>query len=177
MSNMSNGQQTSFPSVQDEGLFAGFLPDYASQERDILSYVNEETTAGIPFGVMVAQGTADRGCVLMAAQNDDLIGIVVKNQAYDTKRELDDNGALKPDVMVNVLRRGRIWVAVDESVAPGDDVRVDEDGGTFTKTAENDVTIDISKNARWLSSTTGAGLALLEFDMTGLTANATADAE
>lgn len=174
MSDMSSGQQTSFSLDQEEKLLPGSLPDAAHQTENILAYVSEEASAEIPFGRMLAQGTADRQCLLMAAQADGLVGVAVRSQAYQVDTQLGSTG-LKPKVSVSVLTKGRIYVTAVDAVAPGDAVRLNESGGTFQTAASAGVTVDISKNARWLTSADAGEVALLEFDMTGLDANKTSD--
>jgi len=128
---------------------------------------------------MVKQGTGDDVCLRLSAGTDKLIGIVVHSHAYEKDIELGDSG-LKPKVTVGVLARGKIWVDVEEAVAVTDAVRVfvSDTGhvaGKFGKTADAGKSLDISKFARWLTSTTGAGIAQVEVDMTGRS-QATADA-
>lgn len=80
---------------------------------------------------------------------------------------------------VNILRRGQIWVWTTEAVGLTDNVRfwdTDYSGttagsflGRFCKTASGTRTTLFSNGARWLSKTSGAGLALLEIEMTAAT--------
>lgn len=171
---VTSGQQLTYSQEQTTDLFAGSLADMGDAEQQILSYVNEEASAEMPFGRMLAKGTADFDALLMAAQADALIGVLVHSQAYQKDTELGSTG-LKPDVTLNVLTKGRIWVNVTEDVTPASAVRVDEDGGQFRDSAEANVTIDISKNARYLTTALSGTLALLEFNMTGLDANKSSD--
>jgi hypothetical protein len=157
-------------SIQQGVAFDGMLGD-ASMLKDCRSYVNEEASAEIPFGVMVAQGTGDDGCLKLAATSDKLIGIVVHSHSYQKDNELGSTG-LKPTVVLSVLTRGKIWVPVEEAVTPASDVLVravaggSEVAGAFRDTADSTDCIDISSWARYLTSTTAAGRALLEFDVT-----------
>lgn len=142
----------------------------ASRDENVRSYVSEESSAEIPFGVMVAQGSAVDGALKLAATSDKLIGVVVFDQAYAKDTELGDTG-LKPKVTLGVMTRGRIWVPVEEAVTPASAVLVravasgNEVAGAFRDTADSSDCIDISAWARYLSSTSGAGLVLLEFDV------------
>lgn len=174
MSNMTNGQQTTYPQDQTEELFAGSLPDAAHQTQHVRAFVNEEAASEIAFGVMVKQGTADDDAKLMAAQADHLVGIVVRSQAYSKDEELGSTG-LKPNVSMSVLRKGRIWVEAVDAVTPSDPVRVHKTGGTFQTAAAVGDTVNISANANWLTSAGAGELALLEFDMTGLNTNKSSD--
>lgn len=185
--------QTSVSTDFDRAV-AGLLADLGTAESgDILSYTSEEATAGIPFGICVAQGTADDGAKLVATTADVLIGIAVYGNHFATTVDgspelIPADGityadpAIMPEVTFGVMRRGRIWVRTEEAVAPGDPVRVRgvvtsndtgylaanaEQKGAFRKTADDTTdTTDISAFARWCS-TAGAGeLALLEADFT-----------
>ena len=141
---------------------AGQLAD-STRLSDCASYVSEEASSEIPFGRMLKQGTAVDGCLLMTAQADAMIGISVFTQARERDVQLGDTG-IKPKCMVTVAKRGRIWVSVSEAVTPASTVRVHKTGGTFLATASAGNTV-VLKHARYLTSTSGAGLAMLEFDI------------
>ena len=152
------------PAAAFAGLRGDGAPHYAR------SKVSEEASAEIPFGVMVGAGSADDGCLALAAVTDKLAGVVVHSHAYNKDNELGSTG-LKPDVTVSVLRKGTIWDDVEEAVAVGGTVLVravatgGEQAGEFRTTADASDLIDISANASWLTSTSGAGLALLSIDL------------
>lgn len=150
--------------------FAGML--VSSQNNDVQSYVSEEASAEIPFGVMVKQGTADDQTLLISAQADVPVGIVVHSHAYAKDEELGSTG-LKPEVEISVLKRGVIWVTVEEAVTPASVVRYRavvsgvEVAGAFRDTADSTDTIACTTFARYLTSADADGLAQLEIDMTG----------
>jgi hypothetical protein len=149
------------PASLDRFTQAGQLADLG--DNDIATYVSEEGSAEIPFGVMVAQGTEDNGCLKMAVSTDKLVGVVVATQAMNKPNELGDTGIL-PGIAVSVMKRGRIVVTAADAVTPADPVRVNESGGTFQTGSSGGVTT-LLKHARWLT-TAGAGeLAVVEFDM------------
>lgn len=159
--------------------FAGMLADAANTE-DVDSYVSEEASAEMPFGAMVCQGASDDTCKIFGANTDKMVGIVQHSHAYQIANELGAVG-LKPKVTIGVKKRGKIWVTVDEAVTPASAVRVRNDAnggantnGTFRTTASAGHTMNISSFARFLSTTTGAGVALLEYDVT-MRSGATAD--
>ena len=96
----------------------------------------------------------------------------------------DSNGniGLLPNITVQIKRRGRAWVAIDENVTPTSHVRarttrVSGFGpGTFRASASAGVTNDFSKAANWCGTYTAAsGIGLLEFDFTGAFSLMTAD--
>lgn len=160
--------QTSVSAAMTEA-FQGMLGD-ASYHKHVESYVNEESSAEIPFGVFVKRGTAANTAIKLTATSDELEGVVVHSHAYDKDNELGTTG-LKPKVTMGVLARGRIWVPVEEAVTPASSVLVravatgSEVAGACRDTADGSDCIDISKYARFLTSTSGAGIALLEYDV------------
>jgi hypothetical protein len=155
--------------------FAGMLGD-SSYVKNVRSYVSEESSAEIPFGVAVFRGTSNEelGCLLAsstaAAMAAAMLGVVVHSHAYDKPLEVGDTG-IKPKMTVGVLTHGRIWVPVEDAVDPGDAVRVrivvtgNEVKGAFRAAQDSADCVNISAFARWLTVTTGAGIALLELDM------------
>lgn len=163
--------QTSVPQ-SIAGAFAGMLADSSHQE--IRSFVSEESSAEMRFGIMLCQGTADNGAKILntssAAMATALVGILVHSHAYAKDTELGSTG-LKPKTTLNVLHRGRCWVTVEEAVTPASAVKVravaagNEVAGAFRDTADSTDCVDISKFARYLSSAGAGELALVEIDM------------
>ncbi len=154
--------------------FAGMLAD-TSGKRCSAKY-SEEASAEIPFGVMVCRGTdKDDGALLLntssAAMADILLGVVVHSHAYDKDNELGDTG-LKSAVSFDVLTHGRIYVLPEETVHPGDAVRVravaggSEVKGAFRTTADSTDCVDITSFARWARGGDSTTPAILELDMT-----------
>ncbi len=152
--------------------FAGMKAD--SAHCDVDSFINGESSAEIPFGVMVAQGTAynEARKLTTGDTTDDFIGITMHSHAYAKPDELGDTG-VKVDCMLNVMARGRVYVQVEEAVTPASKplVRIIASGsevaGAFRDTADASDCIDVSAYCRFKSSTSGAGVAILEFDMSG----------
>lgn len=163
--------------VRPTTAFIGMLGD-TSYAKNVESYVNQEASAEIAWGFMVKQGSTDTSAILLTAATDvdKLVGIVAYSQAYDKPNELGDWG-LKPKVTLGVLKKGQIWVPVDEAVTPASPVRVRNTTnggangtllgpGSFRTTASATHTILCSSFMRFKTTTTGAGIALVEFDMT-----------
>lgn len=186
---MSIGQTTVVAKMT--GGFPGLLAD-TSFEPDVVSYVSDETSKTIGFGLMLQQGsTSDSGALLLTGNTNKLVGIVVHSHAYEIDQELSTVAVgthtlpgLLPGITLGLLQRGRIWVEVDEAVAIGDPVRVRCDShlsspqdipGQFCKTADAGHTLNITPFARWITSTTGAGVAILEIDSIANRSTATAD--
>jgi hypothetical protein len=162
------------------------MPGDASGHKNVRSYVSEESSAEIPFGVMVVEGTDGATQALLphtsaAASEQIMLGVVQHSHYYAKDIELGDVG-LKPGATLGVRTHGTILVLIEENVAIGDDVRVrvvatgDEQAGAFRTTADDTSDcVDISAFARWVSAGTAAeGFAELEIDMTNR-ASAVAD--
>lgn len=149
------------------GAFAGQSGDSSNKQDD--SFINGESSAEIPFGVVVQQGTADNECLLLTATSNVLIGVTLHSNNYQLTTELGTTG-VKPNVTMNVRSQGRVWVTVEEAVTPASNVLVravaagSEVAGAFRDTADGSDCIDISGFARYLTSAGIAGLALVEFD-------------
>lgn len=161
---------------------AGMLAD-DGQNKDVIGYTSEEASAGIRPGVMVKQGAADFGALLLAATTDKLIGVAVYGQAYARPEEIDDDG-YQPLCTFDVLVKGRVWVLTETDWTPGAQVHVRVtsevagDLGQFLNAKDGAKSMDVSKFCRFMNSGTGTanapGLALVSIDMT-MAANATAD--
>lgn len=155
--------------------FAGMLAENYPAQCD--SRVNEEASAEIPFGTMVIRGTDEDEqalqCHTSAATVEQLFaGIVVWSDNYAKDTELGSTG-LKPGVMLNLLQKGRIYVLPEDTVDPGDPVRVRavvagaEVKGAFRTAADSTDCVDISAFARWVRGGSSTVPAVLEIDMTG----------
>lgn len=110
-----------------------------------------ETAAGVGFGLPVAQGSDDNGCIAYAGSG--YLGITVR------ERSLDPNN---PDKFAQydsarILQKGTVWVQASKAVAAGDSVYITDDGD-FTDEATSNFQIP---GARWDTSTTEAALALV----------------
>lgn len=153
---------------------AGLLADN-TLTKDCLPGTSEESSAEIPFGVMVAIGTEDDGALLLhtsaAAMASKLKGVSVFGHGYAKPQELGDTG-FKPKCTFDVLNKGRIYVLVEETVAVGDDVRVrvvtagNEVKGAFRATQDSTDCVKINKFAKWIRGASSGGLAVVEIDMT-----------
>jgi hypothetical protein len=170
------GVQTSVVN-QTTATFAGAIADMGDVESD--TYVNGETSAEIPFGRMVRENS-DHVAKLLAGASPVLAGIAMQSHAL-----AGGGGASGVDVgltgykvgsTLGVARRGVIWVYTEEAVSPTDEVRVrhtangaGKEVGQFLEDADSGKSLLITNGAHWRSSTSGAGLAMLEIDMAALT--------
>lgn len=98
--------------------YAGMLADSSDALIDHLS--QDETSAAIHFGKAI-KANGETGCKLPASASDEIQGIAMAAAL------VPDDGtdrAYQPGSMVQVLRRGRIWVEVEQTVAKDDPVFV-----------------------------------------------------
>lgn len=112
----------------------------------------------IGFGVVVVQADGDFNVTTIAnaatADPGGYVGISVRDQSVDPN--VADN--YSEFANVNVMTKGTIWVNAYESVAAGDPVYFVTATGALGKTSASSTLI---ANARWETSRTGAGLALV----------------
>lgn len=156
----------------------GQLADLHTAEfGDVVSAVNDEAAAELPFGILVKHqaGAMDKAALPTAIAN--LLGVTVFAHNFAKPVQLGDTG-VKPDVSLGVLRKGRIYVTAVDAVTPADEVHVRIGGvgqkGSFQKAAVVGETIDITAFAKWCGSAGAGGVVELEIDMTNA-ALATAD--
>jgi hypothetical protein len=166
------GQQTT-ANVSQTAAFAGMV--VSTEPHTIRSYVSEEASAELPFGIMLKQGTADGQALQIDDAGDvaEFIGVLAHSHKYAKPTQVGDTG-VKPDQSLNVLTKGVIWVEVEEAVTPLSAVRVrmvatgDEVAGAFRDTADDTTDCaDVSLFCRYLTSAAANGLAQLEIDMVG----------
>jgi hypothetical protein len=97
---------------------AGQLADRGS--ADVMTMYNREASAEIPFGRAVKFGstTDPTSAVCPTAQPDLVAGIVLHSYQYAPGLDLGDDGIL-PDRPMQVLRRGRVCVLLEDAVTVG----------------------------------------------------------
>lgn len=144
---------------------------------DIMSMYNSEASAEIAFGRAVKFGSTsgtDIDALLPAAETDKVAGIVVHSHAYSsaTGGDLGTTG-VKPGGMLNVLRRGRIYVKCEDGCVPGDRLWVRAVGSTppeylggLNNADDSTDMIDCTNQGVWLSTASADSIALLEVDFT-----------
>jgi hypothetical protein len=158
----------------------GMLADAA--ENNIVSRYSDNVA---PFGRCVVRDTVDGKVKLPAAileildgngESRPVEGIVVMSQAIEEQPEntlgvADANVPAYPaQYAFSVMRKGTVWVWSEQAVSPTDQVFVraiasgDEKPGNFRKDADTANAAQL-KGARFASTTTGAGLVLLEIDL------------
>lgn len=180
--------QTSHPRKMASGRI-GEIAD-SSYAKHSATFVNGMTATGVGtdvlmFGTLVKDDKSTSGTITahrLTAQADVLAGILVLDDAYDIPNELgaaeDTAGSpgLKPGVPGTVLQRGRIRVALDETVAVGDAVRYyakvvagKRQGAFRTSDPTGTDTVLIATGAKFIEAGTVATGAVLEFDLLAMT--------
>lgn len=163
--------QTSYDYTQPNA-FAGMI---ASGEHEVLSYRNQETSA-IPFGIMVAQGTLEGDLKLMVSGAKP-IGVLVHTHAANQWGITEASTAgLQPgnssSGMGSVMREGRVYVLVEQTVTVADPVyyRHTANGagklqvGAFRMDADTSHAY-LLNGGRWIKGATAGNYAELEFDI------------
>lgn len=140
-----------------------------------MSFVSGHDEGGEPQSMSVAQTYTSRQCQLPddTNANQPFMGISVhKHVAPASVNENAFTGeqGIADTQTVDVLRSGRIWVYSETAVDPTAAVyyRYATNGGNTKKGAfskTTDAGNQILKNAQWIGTTTGAGIAQLEIDM------------
>lgn len=177
-----NGVQGVYPLIQTLGAEGAIADMQAYVTR---SYRNQ-TGGVIPFGVLVATDNTPTSNDTFAADYATgpagILGLATEVKHFEVGGTYA-TGAVTADSRIgypngqtlSVLSKGVAWVFAYEAVALGDAVRflkvantgsnADALLGRFGKTSVANKTVAITTGARWLSETTGAGLALLELDI------------
>ncbi len=172
--------QTSYSNDPAIG-FAGMRADTSA--ASVSSLLNEEASANLPFGIFVKNGTTDRTCKLPSASTDIVAGLTVASADVDSA-SLATNGAIAPDDIANVAKKGRFYVLPEQSVTKGDAVymrytvdgsdsllapgRVRKDAAgtaqvyTVTPTAVNSTIYNMAINGRAYSLTSDASATATE---------------
>jgi len=137
MSNNSTVVQSTYSPRQRAGV-VGMIADEVSSE---VGSFNNETAAGIGFGLAVSIGSNDKGCVLAGSA---FLGVSVRDitlvlasidplaTTYGTVDVYSEY------VAVGVLTRGHIWVQANADVVGGDPLFYDTTYGTFTNSASGE---------------------------------------
>jgi hypothetical protein len=161
--------QTTIPNTL-RALSAGTIDQCQHPEKE--GGYNAEASAEIPFGVAVYldSGTTN-GYLLRAGGSDRIQGVSVRLNDYapalSAAPELGDDGIL-PEVRVQILRKGSIWVVCEDGCSPDDGLYVRKSGvgdqGACLAAAVGGETIDCTKQGTWRTEADAGDVALLEVD-------------
>ena len=160
--------QTSY-SVDPALGFRGLLAD-PNTDSYMIPLANGAAAAQ-GFGIMVRRDATnpEDQFDIFSATGQTPVGILVHTQAQQNQALADPLGVSLLET-ASVLRRGRIWVVVEEAITVGDDVYFRHTAGTGSEIGafRNDAdtaSCDQVTNAQWLQGSTGAGIALLELNI------------
>ena len=125
---------------------AGHIADMT--EADLISRT-VETVAGIAFGVPVAQGAADRGCIAYAGTG--FLGVTTRDRSVQLGELYSRYESAR------ILKKGPIWVVASVAVVAGDPVYITP-AGAFTNLSTSNFLIP---NARFDTAAGIGGLAVI----------------
>jgi hypothetical protein len=165
--------------LQHDPLLEGQLSDI--RDNTIGTYVNE-TGAVLAFGnvVMYASGgTVANSATTISGTAGSVLGINVLTYVDETAEDANGRPGVKDKQVLNVANEGAVAVYVHGSVNPSTPVRVihtttgTKYAGQFSATVISGNTALLS-NARYLTSVTGSGLAVVEVNGPSFTLTANA---
>ena len=165
--------------LQHVALLEGQLSDI--RDNTIGTYINE-TNAVLAFGNVVVYnsgGTVANSAKTISAATDTVVGLNVLTYVDETAKDGNGRPGVKDEQVCNVANEGAVAVYVHGAVNPTTPVRVIHTAtgvkyaGQFSADAISGKTAVLS-NARYLTSTTGSGLAVLELNGPSFTLTANA---
>jgi hypothetical protein len=165
---VTGGVQQAY-ALQHDPLLEGQLSDI--RDNTIATYINE-TGGVIAFGNAVifnSGGTADASAKTVSGTALPLAGVNVLTYVDETALDGANRPGVKATQAMNVANEGAVAVYVHGTVSPATAVRVIHTAsgtlvaGQFAATSVSGKTALVS-NARYLSSVTGSGLAILELN-------------
>jgi hypothetical protein len=172
----AGGVQQSY-ALEHAALLEGQLSDI--RDNTIGTCINE-TAVVQPFGglqVYNVAGTVANSATTISGASDTVLGVNVLTYVDETALNGDGRPGVKLDQVMNVANEGAVAVYVTGAVTPASPVRVlysasgTGKAGQFSHAFASGKTVRLS-NARFLSSTTGAGLAILELNGPSFTLSA-----
>lgn len=152
--------QLAYTQYQNAGV-RGLLYDLVG--HDTFSY---SAQGAVQMGVPVMLGTNKERQVIPAitAVGTGALVVGISIMQFDAEQAVDGTIQYADKETVSVLKKGRIWVDVNDAVTAGNVANLHLATGRFTDDA---VGVGIEAftqiKARFLTSTTGAGLAVLDF--------------
>jgi hypothetical protein len=163
--------QTSY-STQPDQAFAGLLGDVGPHDALSRAFQAGASPRDVsPFGVAMVAGTDPvTQAKLPTATAQVFLGIAVHKHRDPVDRDDASTTGIEDGDTMSLLTKGRVWVRVEEAVAPGDAVYFRhtqvgaEQAGAFRNDADGGDADQIT-SARWASVATGAGIALLEINV------------
>lgn len=158
--------------------YAGLAGDCA--DDSIVGAFNTEGSAEIPFGFAVARDntapydTLGNGAKLPSAASGAgsvLLGIVRHSHAFSNSPNGDlGTTGLKPGVMMDVMRVGRIWAICEDGCTPGDRLFVRHTvagtgkGSLRSTDAGGATCLDATTKGEWQTKAAALGVAMIDVD-------------
>lgn len=172
----AGGVQQSY-ALTHTALLEGQLSDI--RDNTIGTYINE-TGAVLAFGNVVVYnsgGTVANSAATISGTGDVALGINVLTYVDETALDANSRPGVKAQQVANIANEGAVAVYVTGAVTPASPVRVlysasgTGKAGQFSHAFASGKTLRLS-NARFLTSTTGSGLAILELNGPSFTLSA-----
>lgn len=145
--------------------FPGMLVDTDAAMRSSISRANEETAA-VGYGLGVMFGTdPETQFLLPASTGFEFAGILVHSHA---REDVEAVGPVEGE-LTELVRKGRLWVTVEETIVTTDDVFLRHtvngglDPGGWRKDLDTDKADQITQ-AKWLTGASAGELAQLEIN-------------
>ena len=163
--------------LQHDALLEGQLSDI--RDNTIGTYVNQ-TGAVVPFGnlaVYNTAGTVANSATTISGASDTVLGVNVLTYVDETALDSNSRPGVKNQQAMNVANEGAVAVYVTGAVTPASPVRVlysasgTGKAGQFSHAFASGRTVRLA-NARFITSTTGSGLAVLELNGPSFTLSA-----
>ena len=172
----AGGVQQSY-ALEHDALLEGQLSDI--RDNTIGTYINE-TGAALAFGNVVVYntaGTAANSAATISGASDTVQGLNVLTYVDETALDGDSRPGVKNQQVMNVANEGAVAVYVTGAVSPTSPVRVlysasgTGKAGQFSHAFASGKTVRLA-GARFLSTTTSSGIAILELNGPSFTLSA-----
>jgi len=163
--------------LEHDALLEGQLSDI--RDNTIGTYINQ-TGAVLPFGNVVVYntaGTAANSAATISGASDTVQGVNVLTYVDETALDSDSRPGVKNQQVLNVANEGAVAVYVTGAVSPTSPVRVlysasgTGKAGQFSHAFASGKTVRLA-GARFLSTTTSSGIAILELNGPSFTLSA-----
>jgi hypothetical protein len=161
--------QTSY-SINQSAAMAGMLYDSAVAV-DVVSAVDVTESAGVGYGLALARSSVD-GQVKLPASSGDVAAILGVSVLSQTKEQALLTGVVNnpKGSDISVLRKGRIWVQVEEAVTQASPVFVRFASGSFTQLGAFRASADSASAAQlvgavYVNSASAGGFAAVDLNL------------
>jgi hypothetical protein len=167
--------QTSVITTPDLGIPGQAATFRSADDARVDSAMNQEASAGIPFGRFVQRGTLDKTAKLLTGATNYIAGLAVFGHSFARDTEVNSDGDIMPGVDFGCAEEGEFFVLVAGNVDPTSEVHLfhtvgtgDQLVGTCGPSAVSNKTLDISAFAKWKRTALSGKVGVLSFDLRGL---------